>query len=480
MAHSPPLPPSSAAAVPPLRPIPGSHGYPVVGPIADRLDYFWFQGPEKFFAKRMVKYKSAVFRTNVPPMFPLFAGVNPNVVAVLDLMVLDCKSYAHLFDSEIADKKDTLLGDFMPSLGFNGGLRMLAYQDVLEPKHAQIKKFVMAILKRGTKVWTTELKVNLDDMWTTLEADISSKGSATLLSPLQHCLLKLLLKSYVGADVSKTAPDLAKSGPTIINTWFALQVHPTIAVNVVQPLEEIFIHSFRYPSFLARPGYNKLANFIKTQGHDVVQLGVTEYGLTEEEAIHNLLFVLAFNSFEGFTLLIPKLLTRLLDDSTGLQEKLRVEARQNGGSDLTFASFKQMPLIQSFVYETLRIEPPVPTQFARARKDFTLSSSDASYEIKKGELLCGYQPLVMRDPTIFDDPESFKPDRFLGEKGAELLNYLYWSNGPETGSASESNKQCAGKEYVTVTGSLFVAHLLRRFDSISGEGSTIKAVEKAK
>ncbi|CAN1232579.1 Linolenate hydroperoxide lyase, chloroplastic [Linum perenne] len=474
MAHSPPLPPSSAAAVQPLRPIPGSYGYPVVGPIADRLDYFWFQGPEKFFAKRMEKYNSTVFRTNVPPSFPLFAGVNPNVVAVLD-----CKSYAHLFDTEIADKKDTLLGDFMPSLGFNGGLRMCAYQDVLEPKHAQIKKFVMAILKRGTKVWTTELKVNLDDMWTTLETDISSKGSATLLSPLQHCLLKLLLKSYVGADVSKTAPDLAKSGPTIINTWFALQVHPTIAVNVVQPLEEIFIHSFRYPSFLARPGYNKLANFIKTQGTQIKK-SVTEYGLTEEEAIHNLLFVLAFNSFEGFTLLIPKLLTRLLDDSTGLQEKLRVEARQNGGSDLTFASFKQMPLIQSFVYETLRIEPPVPTQFARARKDFTLSSSDASYEIKKGELLCGYQPLVMRDPTIFDDPESFKPDRFLGEKGAELLNYLYWSNGPETGSASESNKQCAGKEYVTVTGSLFVAHLLRRFDSISGEGSTIKAVEKAK
>nr|ADP03054.2 cytochrome P450 CYP74B16 [Linum usitatissimum] len=473
MAHSPPIPPS-AAAVPPLRTIPGSYGWPVVGPIADRLNYFWFRGPEKFFRKRMEKYKSPVFRTNVPPTFPFFAGVNPNVV-----MVLDCKSYAHLFDTEIADKKDTLLGDFMPSVGFNGDLRMCAYQDVLEPKHAQIKKFIMAILKRGTKVWTTELKVNLDEMWTTLETDISSKGSATLFSPLQHCLLKLLLKSYVGADVSETAPDLAKSGPTIINTWFALQVRPTIAINVIQPLEEIFVHSFRYPSFLARPGYNKLANFIKTQGHDVVQLGVTEYGLTEEEAIHNLLFVLAFNSFEGFTLFIPKLLTRLLSDST-LQEKLRVEARQNGGTELTFTSFKQMPLIQSFVYETLRLEPPVPTQFARARKDFTLSSSEASYKVKKGELLCGYQPLVMRDPTIFDDPESFKPDRFLGEKGAELLNYLYWSNGPETGSASHSNKQCAGKEYVTVTGSLFVAHLLRRYDSISGEGSTIKAVEKAK
>ncbi|KAJ8557255.1 hypothetical protein K7X08_002880 [Anisodus acutangulus] len=121
-----------------------------------------------------------------------------------------------------------------------------------------------------------------------------------------------------------------------------------------------------------------------------------------------------------------------------------------------------MELVQSFVYETLRLSPPVPNQYARARKDFKLSSHDSVYEIKKGELLCGYQPLVMRDPKVFDEPEKFMLERFTKEKGKELLNYLFWSNGPQTGRPSESNKQCAAKEIVTLTASMIVAYIFQR------------------
>lgn len=204
----------------------------------------------------------------------------------------------------------------------------------------------------------------------------------------------------------------------------------------------------------------------------------TEFGLNQEETVHNLLFILGFNAFGGFSIFLPGLISRIASD-TALQEKLRNEVRQNSGPSLSFESVMKMPLVQSVVYETLRLSPPVPLQFARARKDFQLSSHDSVFDIRKGELLCGYQPLVMRDPEVFDDPESFKADRFMGEEGRELLSYLYWSNGPQTGSPSESNKQCAAKDYVTLTGSLMVAYLLKRYDSIKGDSSSITAVEKA-
>lgn len=214
-------------------------------------------------------------------------------------------------------------------------------------------------------------------------------------------------------------------------------------------------------------------------GSEVVKCG-KEFGLSEDEAIHNLLFILGFNSYGGFSIFLPNLIKTIADDSTGLQEKLRKEAREKAGSTLGFDSLKNLELINSVVYETLRMNPPVPLQFGRARKDFQLSSNDSIFNIKKGELLCGYQKLVMRDPAVFDEPESFKPDRFTKEKGAELLNYLYWSNGPQSGSPSVANKQCAGKDIVTFTSALIVAHLLRRYDSIKGDGSSISLLTKAK
>lgn len=211
----------------------------------------------------------------------------------------------------------------------------------------------------------------------------------------------------------------------------------------------------------------------------MVQRGVTEFGLKKDEVIHNLIFTLGFNAYGGFSIFLPVLLDRILKDKTGLQQRIIEEVRAKSVSGLTFESVKEMELVYSVVYETLRLDPPVPSQFGRARKDFQLSSNDAVFNVKKGELLCGFQPLVMRDPTVFEEPEVFKPDRFRDEKGAELLDYLFWSNGPQTGTPSHHNKQCAGKDLVVLTAVVFVAHMFRRYDLVAGEGGSITTLQTA-
>lgn len=467
---SPPL--SSPPVSLPVRTIPGAYGWPLLGPISDRLDYFWFQGPETFFKKRTDKYKSTVFRTNVPPSFPLFLNVNPNVVAVLD-----CKSFSYLFDMDLVEKKNTLVGDFMPSVNFTGGLRTCAYLDTTEPQHAKIKNFAMDILKRSSKVWVPELTANLSTMFDTIEAEVSKDGSASYLIPLQKFIFNFLTKCLVGADTA-SSPKIAESGYAMLDRWLALQLLPTVKIGLLQPLEEILLHSFAYPSFLVSGDYNKLYQFVKEQGKEVVKRGETEFGLSQEEVIHNLLFVLGFNAFGGFSVFLPSLISTIASDTTGLQDKIVKEVREKAGSTLTFDSVKNLPLVQSVVYETLRCNPPVPLQYARARKDFQLSSYDSVFDIKKGELLCGYQPQVMKDEKVFDEPETFQPDRFL--KNKELLNYLYWSNGPQTGSPGQYNKQCPGRDTVTLTACLFVAYVFQRYDSITGTATSITALEKAK
>ncbi|GMG98691.1 hypothetical protein Nepgr_000531 [Nepenthes gracilis] len=474
------LNPSGAATTAPpsslrVRPIPGAYGWPILGPISDRLDYFWFQGPETFFRKRFEKYMSSVFRTNVPPCFPFFAGVSPNVIAVVD-----CKSFAHLFDMDIIEKRNVLVGDFMPSTSFTGDFRVCAYLDTEEQDHAKVKSFAIDILRRSSEVWVSSLLSSMDVMWTTIDQSLSDHGKASYLVPLQKCLFNFLCKSIVGADPA-SSPHIAESGYAMLDKWLALQLLPTLKIGVLQPLEEIFLHSFAYPFFLVKGGYDKLAEFIAKEGGEVVERGQVEFGLSSEQTIHNLLFILGFNAFGGFAVFLPSLLSALGKDTAEVQKKLRQEVRQkSNGSTLSFNSVKEMPLVQSFVYETLRMNPPVPIQYGRARKDFLLSSHDSVYEVKKGELLCGYQKLVMRDPKVFADPETFVPDRFTGEKGRELLSYLYWSNGPQTGTPGPSNKQCAAKDYVTLTASLFLAYLFQRYDSITCTSSAVTAAEKAK
>ncbi|KAL3714725.1 hypothetical protein ACJRO7_006603 [Eucalyptus globulus] len=484
MSSSPPLSPTSSSLSPqpsvvplptaiPVRTIPGSYGWPLLGPMSDRLDYFWFQGPEKFFKKRIEKYKSTVFRANVPPSFPLFRNVNPNVV-----VVLDCESFSHLFDMEIVEKRNVLVGDFMPSVKYTGNIRVCAYLDTSEPQHAQVKNFAMDTLKRSSKVWENEVISNLDTMWDTIESNLAKDGKASVFFPLQKFLFNFLSKSIIGADPA-ASPQVAESGYAMLDRWLALQILPTFNIGILQPLEEIFLHSWAYPFALVSGDYKKLHQFVEKEGREVVERAKAEFGLTHEEAIHNLLFILGFNAFGGFSVFLPTLLSNVLgNDAAGLQERLRKEVREKGGPRLGFEAVKEMELVKSVVYETLRLSPPVPLQYARARKDFQLKSHDSVFNVKKGELLCGYQKLVMRDPKVFDEPESFKSDRFV--QNSELLNYLFWSNGPQTGLPTESNKQCAGKDYVILTACLFVAYMFRRYDSVSGSSSSITAVEKAK
>ncbi|GER43040.1 fatty acid hydroperoxide lyase [Striga asiatica] len=474
---------SPAAAAPPQRSsIPGGYGWPVIGPLSDRLQYFWFQGPAKFFERRIEKYGSTVFRTNVPPAFPLFTGVNPNVVAVLDV-----RSFGHLFDMELVEKTDVLVGEFMPSLKFTGGLRVCAYLDTAEAKHAQIKSFALDILKRSSSKWVPSMITSLDAMWTEIDSKLASSGPVGTLGyfiPLQQFLFSFLTRCLLDADPT-SVPEIQKSGHIMLDKWLALQLLPTISINILQPLEEIFLHSFTYPFWLVKSDYHKLSGFVRSEARETVSRAQTEFGLTEDEAVHNLLFILGFNAFGGFSIFLPTLLSNL-GAQKNAHDELRKEVREklsSGKKTLGFETVKEMDLINSFVYETLRLSPPVPSQFARARKDFDLSSHDKVYGIKKGELLCGYQPVVMKDPRVFENPETFVFDRFSKRNGGdELLKYLFWSNGPQSGSGgpSVSNKQCAAAEAVPMTAAVFLAYLFQRYDDITISSGSITSLEKAK
>ncbi|XP_058069185.1 allene oxide synthase 1, chloroplastic-like [Magnolia sinica] len=459
-------PPTTTTTNLPIRKIPGSYGPPLVGPLKDRLDFFYNQGREAFFKTRIQRHQSTVFRTNMPP--GPFISPNPNVVALLDAV-----SFPTLFDVSKVEKKDLFVGTYMPSTELTGGYRILSYLDPDEPSHAKLKQLIFFLLKSSRDRVIPEFQISFSALFADLEAELSAKGKAGFNTPNDSASFSFLANSLYGVNPVDT--ELGKDGPTLIGKWVLFQLGPLLRLGLPKLLEELLLHTFPLPPFLVKKDYGRLYKFFYDSAGPVLD-EAQKMGISRDEATHNLIFATCFNSFGGMKIFFPAIVKWIGRAGSKLHrqlaEEIRSAIRSNGG-EVSMRAMEQMPLMKSVVYEAFRIEPPVQFQYGKAKRDLIVKSHDAAFEIKKGEMLFGFQPFATKDPRIFDRAEEFVPDRFVGEAGEKLLKHVIWSNGPETENPTVENKQCAGKDFVVLAARLLVVEIFRRYDSFEIEvGST--------
>ncbi|KAI5076885.1 hypothetical protein GOP47_0008950 [Adiantum capillus-veneris] len=450
---------SSLIASAPAQEIPGSYGPPLLGVWADRLDYFVKQGAEEFFLSRMRRYNSTVIRVNMPPGPPLFPDSKT-------IMLLDQKSIRVLFDTSKVEKKDVFAGTYMPSTSFTGGFRVLPYVDPSEPKHALLKGFCFKILQSSGRKFIPEFHATFTEGASEWDAQLDATGEADFSSVSQSFTLRFLCRAMLDADPIAPGPaSLGKEGPTLIQVWLAPQLAPQASLGLPKLVEAI-LHTVPLPFALVSRQYNKLYEFFHTNGQHLLDIAVQEFGLDRTEACHNLLFFICFNTWGGFLILLPTIFTAISSAGISLQKELAEEVRSavGKGGEVTMKALQSMKLVHSTIYEVLRTAPPVPFQYGRVKEDMIVESHDAAYKVKKGELLGGYQKIAMKDPKVFEEPETFRPRRFMGVEGERLLQYLTWSNGPQTEDPTLGNKQCAGKDFVILVTQMLIAEFYLRYD----------------
>ncbi|CAN6459925.1 unnamed protein product [Victoria cruziana] len=467
-ASSSATPASSTTTKFPVVEVPGGYGLPFLGAIADRLDYFWFQGKEEFFRSRMQRYQSTIFRTNMPP--GPFIADDPRVV-----VLLDGASFPVLFDVDKVEKRNLFTGTYMPSTELTGGYRTVSFLDPSEESHRAIKRFIFSLLKSRRDSFIPEFRSVMTEFFSGIESTLAAKGKAEFNSANEQACFNYLSRAFLDRD--PTAPGgLGTDGPSIIKKWVFLQLGPLLSVGLPKPLEEILLRTFRLPPALIKRDYERLLGYFRTAGSAALDEAET-IGIGREEACNNLLFTICFNTFGGLTILFPNIVKWLARAGPKLHRQLVQEVRQTLGSSpsaaqLTPAVLDRMPLVCSAVYEVLRIEPPVPVQYGKAKRDMVLESHTGAFRVRAGDVLCGYQPFATRDARIFDDPESFVPDRFVGPDRDRLLRHVLWSNGRETDQPTESDKQCAGKDLIVMLARLFVVELFLRYESFDIEVTT--------
>ncbi|XP_063822387.1 cytochrome P450 6k1-like [Ostrinia nubilalis] len=117
-----------------------------------------------------------------------------------------------------------------------------------------------------------------------------------------------------------------------------------------------------------------------------------------------------------------------LAKATEAQEKARNEIKQAiEKHGLTLEALNEMKYLDKCISETVRLYPPVPIVDRVALQDYEIP--ETGFVIKKGTPVFVSLFGLQRDPKLFEDPETFRPERFDSDKTI-TDGYMPFGEGP--------------------------------------------------
>ena len=145
--------------------------------------------------------------------------------------------------------------------------------------------------------------------------------------------------------------------------------------------------------------------------------------------------------------------------------RLRLEAELDtvlGERLPEYADLAQLPFTRMVIDEAMRLYPPAWGFSREALGDDELGG----YPLPRGWIAFVVPFVLHRLPSLWDDPETFDPDRFLPERSADRPKFAYvpFGAGP---------RQCIGNQFALMEAQLIVATLARRYRLRLAPGHTV-------
>jgi cytochrome P450 len=151
-----------------------------------------------------------------------------------------------------------------------------------------------------------------------------------------------------------------------------------------------------------------------------------------------------------------------------IEEQIVAEIRAAvGEGPVTIADVPKLPSIRRVVDEVLRLHgvtllmrrTTVPVQLGRHRLPAGTEVAFSLYALH-------------RDPTVYENAESFDPDRWLPERRAAVARHAYIPFGA-------GNRKCIGDQFVWTEATIAIATVLQRWKLSPAPGHTPKEVASA-
>lgn len=182
--------------------------------------------------------------------------------------------------------------------------------------------------------------------------------------------------------------------------------------NAERSREELFAADAAIRSFIAE----RIAGHPFRTGQDdvlgtLLRLAADGDESLSAEVIRDEVFGLLYTGFSTTANTLSWALVRILDDER-VRGRLRAElAEVLGDRPVSRESLNELAYLDATIKETLRLHPVTPLNGVRLlHRPMVLDG----YRIPAGTILVHCAHLLHRSPEVFSDPDSFRPERFLG------------------------------------------------------------------
>lgn len=174
----------------------------------------------------------------------------------------------------------------------------------------------------------------------------------------------------------------------------------------------------------------------------------TGQALTDDDICHELvLFLLAGHDTTSTTLCYT---LWALGRNPDIQARVHDEVDDFGDRELTPGDVRHLTYAVQVLHEALRLCPPAAGTPRLLNEDLTVDG----YRAEAGTVAIVNFYAMHRDPTLWDDPMTFDPDRFSPERstGRNRWQYLPFGGGP---------RSCVGDHFAMLEAALALATLMR-------------------
>ena len=140
-----------------------------------------------------------------------------------------------------------------------------------------------------------------------------------------------------------------------------------------------------------------------------------------------------------------------LGRNAAYQERVAAEVAALPDRPLSPDDIPRLAYTVQVIRESLRLCPPAPTGTRMACRDVEVGG----YRVEAGTMLVFGRMAVQRDPTLWEDPLRFDPDRFSPEnmRNLDRWQYIPFGGGP---------RSCIGDHFAMLEVTLALATIIRR------------------